>query len=302
MKLEFVTVDVFTERQFGGNPLAVVLNAEGLTTDKMQMIASEFNLAETTFVLPPKEAENTAHVRIFTPRAELPFAGHPNVGTAFVLAREGRTNGREVNTSSLLFEEAAGLVGIELIGEGSLAKGALVSAPQLFAINGEIDPEIVARACGLSASDIELKNHAPCFAGCGAPFVFVEVKSREVLSAAQCDASVFTDHIPAKRATGIHLYVHTPGDDVDVQARMFAPLFGIPEDPVTGGANVALVGLLAQLADEPDLSLSLRIGQGVDMGRPGTLSAEAIKQEGTIVKTVIGGECVEMMRGIINLR
>src|SRR6516165_5179853 len=106
MRLNFITVDVFTDRQFGGNPLAVVVDADGLSTEQMQKIAAEFNLAETTFVLPPKSAGHTAHVRIFTPRAEMPFAGHPNVGTAFVLATEWKGTIKEL----FLFEEKAGLV------------------------------------------------------------------------------------------------------------------------------------------------------------------------------------------------
>ena len=123
MQLQFVTVDVFTDRQFGGNPLAVVLNAEDLSDGQMQAIAAEFNLAETTFVLPPEDIRNTARVRIFTPRAEMPFAGHPNVGTAFVLAREGRACRRPVQGSTLLFEEIAGLVRMELIGDAASARG-----------------------------------------------------------------------------------------------------------------------------------------------------------------------------------
>src|ERR1700735_2926163 len=110
MQLEFITVDVFTERAFGGNPLAVILDGRGVTTAQMQAIAAEFNLAETTFVLPPRDAAHTAEVRIFTPRAEMPFAGHPNVGTAFVLAREGEGKGRPIDGETLVFEEIAGLV------------------------------------------------------------------------------------------------------------------------------------------------------------------------------------------------
>src|SRR3978361_1688748 len=109
MKLEFTTVDVFPDRKLGGNPLAVVTNARGLSTAQMQAIAAEFNLAETTFVLPPKDAAHTAEVRIFTPRAELPFAGHPNIGTAFVLARAGNTYGKAIAGDRLIFEEKAGL-------------------------------------------------------------------------------------------------------------------------------------------------------------------------------------------------
>jgi trans-2,3-dihydro-3-hydroxyanthranilate isomerase len=303
MQLQFVTVDVFTDRQFGGNPLAVVLNGDGLTSARMQAIAGEFNLAETTFVLPPKDARNTARVRIFTPRAEMPFAGHPNVGTAFVLAREGNVNGRQISGFSMVFEEIAGLVKMELIdGDGTVATGARLSAPQSLKIGTQVEPEIVAKACSISKSEIELQHHAPCIVSCGAGFVLAEVSSRAALAKAGADVSVFNAHLPRDNATGIHLYVRTPGDQVEIQSRMFAPLHGIPEDPATGSANVALVGLLAHLAAEKTLTLSLRIGQGFDMGRPSILDALAEKQDGKVIQTQIGGECVEMIRGVLNLR
>src|ERR1700743_2561961 len=123
MKLNFVTVDVFTATQFAGNPLGVVLNAEGLSGGQMQAIAAEFNLAETTFVLPPKDSANTAEVRIFTPRYEMPFAGHPNVGTAFVMARAGKTYGRTIYGDNLVFEEKAGLVPISILKDGADVTG-----------------------------------------------------------------------------------------------------------------------------------------------------------------------------------
>jgi trans-2,3-dihydro-3-hydroxyanthranilate isomerase len=134
MGLTFVTVDVFADRQFGGNPLAVVIDAEGLSSRQMQAIAAEFNLAETTFVLPPPDAAHTALVRIFTPRAEMPFAGHPNVGTAFVLAREGQCHGRPISRDTLVFEEAAGLVRMQLTRQGAAVTGASLAAPQPLAI------------------------------------------------------------------------------------------------------------------------------------------------------------------------
>jgi trans-2,3-dihydro-3-hydroxyanthranilate isomerase len=301
MQVQFVTVDVFTDRQFGGNPLAVVLNGNDLNSNQMQAIASEFNLAETTFVLPPQDARNTAHVRIFTPRAEMPFAGHPNVGTAFVLAREGNVYDRPISGPSLLFEEIAGLVTMDLRGEGAAVTGARLSAPQPLAIGDQVRPEIVAQACHISVSDIELQNHSPCVASCGAPFIFAEVESRAALAAAHHNAAVFNDHFPRDFATGIHLYVQASGEAVDIQSRMFAPLHGIPEDPATGSANVALISFLAHLQPQTSLTLSKHIGQGFDMGRPSIMSAQAIKRDGKVTQTLIGGECVEVMRGIIRL-
>jgi trans-2,3-dihydro-3-hydroxyanthranilate isomerase len=137
MQLDFTTVDVFTDRRFGGNPLAVVTNAQGLSTQQMQAIAAEFNLAETTFVLPPKDPAHTAEVRIFTPKAEMPFAGHPNVGTAFVLARAGQSYGRAVAGDRLAFEEKAGLVRLELTREGGVVVATRLAAPVPLSIGAK---------------------------------------------------------------------------------------------------------------------------------------------------------------------
>jgi trans-2,3-dihydro-3-hydroxyanthranilate isomerase len=301
MRLNFITVDVFTDRQFGGNPLAVVVDADGLSSEQMQRIAAEFNLAETTFVLPPKAAEHTAHVRIFTPRAEMPFAGHPNVGTAFVVAREGSCYGRPLTGQSLMFEEAAGLVRIELLKQGSEITGARLAAPQPLVVGDTMPADVVAEACSIAVTDIETRNHAPCIAGCGAPFVFAELKRRSALAEAQPRVDAFPRHFPRERVTGIHLYVRTDEDALDLQSRTFAPLHGVAEDPATGSANVALVGLLAKLRSEPDLRLSLKIGQGFDMGRPSLLLAHADKAAGQVVATFIGGTCIPVMRGVLDV-
>src|SRR5215468_1339437 len=148
MKVEFATVDVFTNRRFGGNPLAVVTDAKGLSSEQMQSIAAEFNLAETTFVLAPQDPAHTAHVRIFTPKSEMPFAGHPNVGTAFVLARMGRTGERFV------FEEKAGLVPIDLSRESGVVVAARLAAPQRLTLGEAVAVDLVAAAVGLEARDI----------------------------------------------------------------------------------------------------------------------------------------------------
>jgi trans-2,3-dihydro-3-hydroxyanthranilate isomerase len=300
MKLNFVTVDVFTERRFGGNPLAVVLDGHGLATEQMQLIAGEFNLAETTFVLPPKDRRHTAAVRIFTPRAELPFAGHPNIGTAFVLAQPGSPHGSVV-TEPLLFEEKAGLVSLELIKEASSVIGARLAAPQPFVRGEDIAAEAVAAACSIGIDDIETANHRPCLASCGLAIGFAELKSRAVLGAARPRSELFCDGLAADRVTGILLYVPDRDGGVDLHVRMFAPLFGVPEDPATGSANIALAGLLASLRAEPDLTLRLRIAQGIDMGRPSLLEASAEKRDDRVTGTWIGGRCVPMMQGVLEL-
>ena len=294
MQLEFVTVDVFTERRFGGNPLAVVPNAEGLSAAQMQAIANEFNLSETTFVLPPKNPAHTAEVRIFTPKFEMPFAGHPNVGTAFVVGQRGATSDR------LVFEEKAGLVPLELLRNGGQIVGARLTAPQLLRRGEDISAEIVAEACSISVSDIDIGSHPPCVAGCGTVFIFAEVKTRRALEAAQPRGDVFARYFPVDGATGIHLYLRD-GGEVDIRSRMFAPLHGVTEDPATGSANVALAGLLASLDPALDLSLSLRIAQGVEMGRPSLLDASAEKRGGRVVETRIGGRCVPVMAGTLSI-
>ena len=300
MKVRFITVDVFTDRKFGGNPLAVVPDAAALSGAQMQAIAAEFNLAETTFVLPPRNSSHTAEVRIFTPRAELPFAGHPNIGTAFALAKESERQGRAVS-DPMIFEEKAGLVRLTLLKEGASALGARLMPPQPLVRGDEIAVDIIAAACSLAVSDIETANHPPCIASCGIPLAFAELKTRAALSTAHPRTEVFTKHLPAERVTGVLLYVKDQPGGFDLQVRMFAPLYGVPEDPATGSGNVALAGLLAGLRPEADLTLKLRIGQGVDMGRPSLLEAGAEKRNGEITALSIGGRCVPMMRGMLTL-
>jgi len=301
MHINFVTVDVFTDKQFGGNPLAVVPVARGLTSAQMQAIAAEFNLSETTFVLPPQEAGHTAQVCIFTPRAELPFAGHPNVGTAFVLAGAAASAGRPAAGDTMIFEEKAGLVRIELLRDRSVVTGARLAAPQSFSIGETIACEIVASACSIPATDIDTRAHQPCIASCGIPLIFAALTSRAALAAARPRTEVFAQHMPSTLATGIHLYVEAATPVADIEARMFAPLYGVTEDPATGSANVALVALLAALRAEPDLRLERKISQGVDMGRPSLMVASAEKRAGKVAAAHIGGSCVPVMSGVVTL-
>ncbi|MFZ2006242.1 MAG: PhzF family phenazine biosynthesis protein [Stellaceae bacterium] len=295
MQYEFVTVDVFTDRRFGGNPLAVFPNAAGLTTEQMQAIANEFNLSETTFVLPPKDPAHTAQVRIFTPKFEMPFAGHPNVGTGFVVA------GRLGVPGPLVFEEIAGFVPIEVLREGGTIVGARLTAPQPLSRGAEVAVDIIASACSLLPGDIETRHHTPCDAGCGTRFMFAEVKTREALARATPRADIFAQSFTPEGTTGVHLYFRDGAEGVDIRTRMFAPLHGVPEDPATGSANVALAGLLASLRPERDLSLNLRTVQGVEMGRPSLLEASAEKRAGVVAETRIGGRCIPVLAGTIEV-
>ena len=301
MKLNFVTVDVFTATQFAGNPLGVVLDAEGLSGGQMQAIAAEFNLAETTFVLPPKDPANTAEVRIFTPRYEMPFAGHPNVGTAFALARAGVSYGRAISGDRVVFEEKAGLVPISLQREGAVVTGARLASPQPLSVGAEIPTELIASACSLSLDDIETRNHRPCIASCGAAFILAELKGRTALAAAAPRSDIFTNEVSKLPVTSIMIYTQVSESGLDIRSRMFAPHHGIPEDPATGSANVALIGLLTSLRPERDLRLTKTIAQGVEMGRPSLLQADAEKRDGVVSATYFAGRCVAVMSGTIDL-
>ncbi len=304
MEVDFVTVDVFTNERFGGNPLAVVPDARGLSGAAMQRIANEFNLAETTFVLPPNGPDNSAAVRIFTPRAELPFAGHPNIGTAFALAVQGEVFGRAV-TDTLVFEQQAGLVRLDIQRSGGRVRGARLAAPQPLSVAAEVPADVVAEACSLGVGDLASDPHPPRIVSTGAPFVLARVHTRAALAGAAPRTEVFIAELPVELTTGIHLYLTgAPAPDdghAEVQARMFAPLNGIPEDPATGSANLSLAGLLASLHPRRDLSLTATIAQGIDLGRPSVLHAEAHKREGEVTGMWIGGECVAVMRGKLDV-
>jgi trans-2,3-dihydro-3-hydroxyanthranilate isomerase len=295
MQRRYVTIDVFTDRAFGGNPLAVVLNAAGLGTAQMQAIAREFGYSETTFVLPPDDPAHTARVRIFTPGSELPFAGHPNVGTALVLARRAPSPPTRV-----VFEEAAGLVALEIEQAGGQPVTAELTAPQPFARGPDADPAEVAAALGLAPPQVATARHVPTVGSVGLPFLFAELASRPALQQAQPDSARLPALLPATGAAGVFVYT-SDGADIgrDLHARMFAP--GIGEDPATGSAAVALAALHAALAPAADLDLVLRIAQGEDMGRPSLLAARAVKRGGSVASAHVGGQGVEIMQGTFEL-
>ncbi len=299
MTLTYETVDVFTDTAFGGNPLAVVFGAEDLSSDRMQAIAVEFGYSETTFVLPPKDPANTAQVRIFTPTREVPFAGHPNVGTATVLAWRGTAFGRPVG-DAVRFEEGAGLVPVSILSEGGLPVGAQLTAPQPFR-RGEAVPVADVAAClGLDEAAIRADRHPPVGGSVGLEFILVELTDRAALAAARPIRAEFEARLADRPVFDIHCYVRAePGDTVDIRARMFAPLDDIDEDPATGSANGALLGLLADLDGPADGPLAYRIAQGVEMGRPSLVLGEVDRSGGQTGAVRIGGSCVAMMRGEI---
>jgi trans-2,3-dihydro-3-hydroxyanthranilate isomerase len=294
-RFPFVTMDVFTDRQFGGNPLAVFTAAEGLSGSAMQELAAEMNLSETTFVLPPVEPDSTARVRIFNRTAEMPFAGHPSLGTAVVLAQA--LPGLDVVRLDL----PAGLTTVEVRRDASgQPVGGVVAAPQPLSV-GEIFPaEEIAACASLDPGDLLQHAHPPVLASTGNSYVIAQV-AEGALGRARPDPEAFARSAAARPhlAGRLSLHLYTASGD-HLRARMFAPLAGTFEDPATGSANAPLAGLLLSLRPG-EASLSTVVVQGVEMGRPSLLEVTASRSsEG--IRTTVGGGCVPVLRGEALLR
>jgi trans-2,3-dihydro-3-hydroxyanthranilate isomerase len=320
MHRRYVTIDVFTDRTFGGNPLAVVLDAEGLTSSQMQSIATEFNYSETTFVLPPRDARHTAQVRIFTPRVEVPFAGHPNIGTAVVLAQEleaqsqnkdkkqgtgaGRSNDQgqgEKSVHGFVFEEAAGLVSIELLRAGGTVVGAELTVPEALSIRASVSVDDAAACLSLDSSEIGTAVHAPQVVSVGLPFLVAEVSSRDALRRAKPDLRTHERVLPPVGTDSIFAYVRGSAAGA-LHARCFMPLDGSVEDPATGSATAATIALLATLEPERGGERRWRVEQGVDMGRPSLLLGRTQKRDGKVAAVHVAGHAVPVMQGSLHIR
>jgi trans-2,3-dihydro-3-hydroxyanthranilate isomerase len=287
-RFPFITLDVFTSQRFGGNPLAVFPDARGLSDAEMQALAAEFNLSETTFVLPPDDPANTARVRVKIRTREMPFAGHPNVGTGFVLADRARDG-------VLRFEEIAGLVEVQVARDAAGAvTGTTIAAPQPLSLEQEIPPAIIAPCAGLAPGEIAIGAHPPVVASVGNPFVIAEV-APAVLGRAAPDIAAFRQALGAVPALGerLALYLYAR-DGAGLRARMFAPLGGTFEDAATGSAATPLAALLLSLGSEPEARFDIR--QGVEMGRPSLLRTAAWRAADGI-RASVGGGCVPVLRG-----
>jgi trans-2,3-dihydro-3-hydroxyanthranilate isomerase len=283
----FVTVDVFTEQRFGGNALAVFTDANSIPEAALQPLASELNLSETTFVLPPDSPEHAARVRIFNRTSEFDFAGHPMVGTAYVLAdraREGR----------LEFEVRAGVVSVEIRRDAAgQVRGAAITAPGALEIGADHATQLIAACLQIAADDVLTNHHPPMEASMGNAFVVVEV-TPDALTRATPDAAAFRRAHTARPGLGRLAVLAYTRDEDNVRCRMFSPLTGTPEDPATGSANMALAGLLLKLGDERRLAFTSV--QGVEMGRPSRLELEAWRTPDGIHASV-AGSCVPVLRG-----
>ncbi len=280
----YVVYDVFTDQPFGGNQLAVFPDATTLPEEKLQKIASEFNFSEVTFVYPAQNPAHTAKVRIFTPTMEIPFAGHPTIGTAIALHDQG-------HDGPMTLELGVGPV--PCVFEGRSAAFTIAAPLERTAIP---DPTLVAAALGLPLDAINTATHAPVQAGVGLTFVLVELASKDHLNA--CVPSV--DHIregaakhPAGLDFAIFAYVRQA---MQIDARMFAPLDNIPEDPATGSASAALAALLTEVLGQ---DLTLNILQGEAMGRPSHINART--EHADPVPVTISGQAVRVMQGTLLL-
>ena len=303
MRHAYHLLDVFTDRPFGGNPVAVFPDAVRLPERAMRAIAAELNRSETVFVLPP-EAGGTARLRIFTPKMELPFAGHPTIGTAVLLAMlRASVAERSSNAMELVLEEGSGPVPVTVSITDGMPVAARLTAPRL----PEFGPEAPSHAelsalLGLEERDILDGTWRPRAASAGVPYLFVPVRDRAVLGRATVDLSVWRRTIAMSWAP--HLYVITPDverEGSSVRARMFAPAMGIVEDPATGAAAAALAGYLASIATRRDGSLRWVIEQGFEMGRPSILEVDADLSDGKPTRVQVGGRAVIVGDGALEV-
>ena len=298
--LPFHTMDVFTAEPFGGNPLAIVEDADGLTTAHMQTIAREFNLSETIFVQTPDDAAHTAKVRIFFPTDEIPFAGHPTIGCAIHLAKKQFAGKADFQTTITL-EEVAGLVPVDVRFAAGMIT-AQFTAPVVPVPHAGDAPsaELAAAALGLDKADIGFGSHAPGVHIGGPAFLYIPVASLDVLSRAAVREPHWSEMIAAARVDSAYLY--TPGENgIDYQARMFSPTAGIPEDPATGSATAILAAQLLGCHALKEGTNRLSLLQGVEMGRRSELGLE-IDMAGNAISAVrVSGSAAPIGSGNIRV-
>jgi trans-2,3-dihydro-3-hydroxyanthranilate isomerase len=297
MEYRFHTADVFTDRTFGGNQLAVLPDARGLSDAQMASITREFNLSETVFVFPPENSLNTRRIRIFTPGSELPFAGHPTVGCAFVLAVTGEIPVTAGDTRIVL-EEGVGPVPVLIRArDGKPVFTQLTAAKIPEKGDYEYDVEQIAAMVSLDPSDIDAENGNAIEAwSAGVPFVFIPLRSLDALGRARISLEHWEKTLRDSWATEPFLFVEENGA---YRARMFAPNLGIPEDPATGGACAAFAGYIAARAGTADGTLRQTVHQGVEMGRPSRIEVEVDIAGGSVRAVRVGGASVLVSSGTL---
>jgi trans-2,3-dihydro-3-hydroxyanthranilate isomerase len=293
MRYRYFICDVFTDTRFGGNQLAVLPEATGLSDGRMQQVAREFNFAETTFVLPPEDGSNTARLRIFSPGAEMPFAGHPTVGTAAALVRRGVGRPSGTGPTDLTFEEQVGPVRVAVHDDDRGMYSELTLNAELDRPPGVPANEALAAALSLPADSVR----RAWFAGVGLPFCFCQVATAADVDAAVLDKAAWTQALGEARARHVFFFTGDLVDGAELYARMFAPSIGIDEDPATGSASAALAGCLALECGADDADPTLTIRQGFAMGRPSIIRAGARLRSGRLEHVTVGGRVVEFAVG-----
>ncbi len=302
MHYRFHTADVFTDRPFGGNQLAVFPQAEGLGDIQMQQVARELNLSETVFVSPPENPDHSRRLRIFTPQIEVPFAGHPTVGTALVLASIGEVT-VDGERTRIVLEERVGPIEVVIRSE----YGRPVDAQFTTAVLPEFGPppppaEALAHMLSLEESDLLLETRPPVAVSCGLPFLFVPLRDLGAVRRARLRLQDWQELLAAYWAPHVHIFTHDAElAGCDLHARMFAPGAGVAEDPATGSAAAALAGLLAARSLEADGTLRWTVEQGLEIDRPSIIEIEADKAGGEVVAVRVGGSAVMMSEGLMQI-
>ncbi len=298
----FVTLDVFTGTPLAGNPLAVVLDAQGLDGAAMQAVAREFNLSETVFVLAPKDARHRARLRIFTPASELPFASHPTLGSAILLGQHDGSPSGGADAAAFGLEVELGTIAciVEATETGGRARLRIPSLPR-FDRDGP-DAALLAPLLGLTPKAIGFGRHQPSRHTAGPSFTFVPVADQSALTAARLDGAAFARAHARGQVDALYLY--TPDSQAAgraFEARMFAPHLGVAEDPATGSAAAAFAGVLMQFAQLGEGTHDVAIRQGVAMGRPSAIALQVVVENGTLRSVEIGGEAVIVSEGVLRV-
>ena len=302
MKHRFVTCDIFTARVFGGNPLAVFPDAREIPEESLQQIAREFNLSETVFIYPPSDSTHTPALRIFTPAREVPFAGHPTVGAAFVLGTLGEIDISEPETRVEL-EEGVGPVPVLI----RVRNGKPVFAQLTTAVHPEVGPpapgrSILADILSLEPSDILGGMTAPQAVSCGLPFLIVPLKDRDAVRRAKVRLDHWESSLRMYWAPSIMVFARDPElEGSDIRARVFVPGLAVPEDPATGSAAAALGAYLGARDTTGATHLRYVVEQGFEMGRPSILEIEVEKADGNVTSVRVGGEAVMVSEGEIDV-
>ena len=302
MSYRYHTADVFTDTAFGGNQLAVIPDARGLSSEDMQAITREFNYSESTFVLPAEREGNTRRVRIFVPGKEIPFAGHPTVGTAFVLAATGEIE-LTGDETRIIFEEGVGDVPVTIFAKnGKPVSAQLTTAMVPESRRVDVDPKAVAETVSLDVSDLKITDGDAIEAwSCGLPYLCIPLRTHEALKRARIREDVWERNLKGLWAAEPYIFYADP-NGAEYRVRMFAPAVGVTEDPATGSAAAAFAGYVASRSPRADATLRFTVYQGAELGRPSRLDVEVDTSSSGVTAVRVAGACVLVTSGTLHVR